>query len=245
MTRDYHKWYSPALNREMEMLVFGHYGRPLLVFPSAQGRFFDYECNHMIETIRPSIEAGRIKVFCVDGIDSESWFNRGLHPADRVRAHQFYEQYVTHEVFPFIHHHCRSQGIRIAATGSSFGAFHTLNFALKHPWNFSHILCLSGNYDLRDRLDGHYDDNLYFNNPPDYLPKLDDHGTLEAIRKIKIALIVGQGAWEGNCIEQTQRISAILHEKGIPHQLDLWGHDTPHDWPSWRRMAAHYIPQIS
>jgi esterase/lipase superfamily enzyme len=108
MQREHQKWYSPALGREMEMLVFGHYGRPMLVFPSAQGRFFDYECNHMIETIRGHIEGGKVKVFCVDGVDSESWFNKGLAPDMRVRVHQFYEQYITHEVFPFIHHHCGS-----------------------------------------------------------------------------------------------------------------------------------------
>jgi len=244
MNREHHRWYSPALQRDMDLLVYGHFGRPLLVFPSAQGRFYDYENNRMIDSIAHVIESGKVKVFCVDGVDSESWFNGGLPPHLRVERHKHYEKYIVDELFPFIDHHCQSQGMRVAGTGSSFGAYHAINFALKYPHRFSHVPCLSGNYDIRDHLGGDYPPDFYFNNPVDYLPNLDDHTTLEAIRRIKIALVVGQGAWEGNCIDGTKRMSSLLNAKGISHQMNLWGHDTPHDWPSWRRMANTYVPMI-
>jgi esterase/lipase superfamily enzyme len=244
MNKEHHKWYSPALSRDMELFVYGHFGKPLLVFPSAQGRFFDYENNNMITVMSPAIEAGKVKVFCVDGIDAESWFNKGLPPWLRVQRHRDYENYLFNEFFPFAASHCQTQGIRVIATGSSFGAYHTMNFALKHPWHFSHLLCLSGNYDIRPQLDGYYSEDVYFQNPMDYLPNLNDGYILDAIRQIKIALVVGQGQWEGDCIDGTRRMSEILNAKGIQHHLDMWGHDTPHDWPSWRKMVQTYVPLL-
>ena len=48
MKREYHKWSSPALGRDMEMLVFGHAGMPVMVFPSSCGRFFEFEDRGMV-----------------------------------------------------------------------------------------------------------------------------------------------------------------------------------------------------
>jgi esterase/lipase superfamily enzyme len=244
MNREHHHWHSPALNRQMDLLVYGFFGRPIIVFPSAQGRYYDYENNGMINSIAGSIHEGRVKVFCVDGIDSESWFNSDVSPDERVRRHLDYERYIMDELFPFMDSHCNANGIKAAATGSSFGAYHAINFALKFPQRFSHVLCLSGNYDIRNHLGGDYPQDFYYNNPVDYLPNLEDHEMLEAIREVQISLIVGQGALEENCVSGTRRMSAIMDAKGIPHKMNLWGYDTPHGWPSWRRMANTYIPMI-
>ncbi|MGZ4335562.1 MAG: esterase family protein, partial [Gaiellaceae bacterium] len=27
-------------------------------------------------------------------------------------------------------------------------------------------------------------------------------------------------------------------------EVDLWGHDVPHDWPSWRRQLEHHLPRF-
>ncbi|MBI5060673.1 esterase family protein [candidate division KSB1 bacterium] len=241
MHREHHQWYSPSLGREMDLLLYGHYGRPLLVFPSARGRYFEYEDFSMIETLAPFIDAGKIKVFCPDGNDWESWFNYDVHPSWRARRHNDYQSYIINEVVPFVRQHCQSSAVQMAGTGVSFGAYHALNFALKFPHEFSHVIAMSGNYDVRERVFGYYDDEVYFNSPKDYLPGIHDHTTLEQIRRIKIALVVGQGAWEGNCIDGTIEMSRLLDAKAISHHLSLWGHEWPHDWPTWRAMIRHYV----
>ncbi len=102
MNREYHQWYSPRLNRNMEMLVFGHGGLPVLVFPTSMGRFFEYEEHGMIDAVRHKYENGELQAFCVDSVDGESWYNKRAHPRDRVRRHMQYESYVMDEVMPFL-----------------------------------------------------------------------------------------------------------------------------------------------
>ncbi len=244
MQREHHRWFSPALGREMDLLAYGHYGRPMLVFPSANGRHFEFEDNRMVDTLAYFIDSGRIKVYCPDSVNEESWFNNGAPPAWRPLRHQHYQDYIVNEVAPFIRHHCQDQGLQFIGTGCSFGAYQALNFGLKFPWMYSHLICMSGVYDVKERVYGYYDDNIYFNNPPDYVPNLNDHGALEQIRRIRIVLAVAQGAWEGNCIAQTVDMSEKLNHKAIPHHLSLWGHEWPHDWPTWRSMIHHYISTL-
>ena len=71
MNREYHKWYSPALEKDMELLVFGHGGASVLFFPPRTGRFYEYEDWHLIETLEHKIEQGFLQVYCVDSIDEE------------------------------------------------------------------------------------------------------------------------------------------------------------------------------
>ncbi len=241
MHREHHRWFSPSLGREMDLLCYGHYGIPLLVFPSGTGRHHEWEDFKMIDTLAWFIDSGKIKVFCPDSVNEESWFNYGADPAWRPVRHSHYQSYVVNEVTPFIRDHCKTPHVRLAGTGSSFGAYQALNFGLKFPWLFSHLICMSGVYDVRERVHGYYDDNVYFNNPPDYLPNMTDNGALDQIRAINITLAVAQGPWEGNCIPQTVEMSEKLNGKGIPHHLSLWGHEWPHDWPTWRAMIHHYV----
>src|ERR1700683_896653 len=84
MNREYHKGYSQELHREMEALVFGHAGTPLLVFPTSMGKFFEYEDRGMIGVLAPKIERGELQAFCPVGVDTESWYNKGVHPKVRV-----------------------------------------------------------------------------------------------------------------------------------------------------------------
>jgi esterase/lipase superfamily enzyme len=36
----------------------------------------------------------------------------------------------------------------------------------------------------------------------------------------------------------------LLAAAGVRHELDLWGYDVPHDWPSWRAQFAHHLPRF-
>lgn len=236
MNREYLKAYSRELNRDMELLVFGHAGVPLLVFPTSMGKFYEYEDRGMIGKLGHKIERGERQVFCLDAVDTESWYNKGVHPRVRVARHMQYERYLLYELLPYIR--SRNPAGQIAVTGCSFGGYHALNFSLKHPDVVSHCVSMSGAFDVHQFLDGYYDDDCYFNCPPDFLPNMNDDWFLSRYRRMKIVLATGE--WD-MCMDQNIKMSNIMNAKGIPNWLDIWGDRTFHDWPWWLRMAEKYF----
>jgi esterase/lipase superfamily enzyme len=227
------------------LTAYGDWGRPLVVFPSEQGHRWDYESNGMIGAIEGLIDGGRVKVYCVDSYDAWSWADRGLSLEERARRHGFFEDWVVDAVAPWVSHDCAGAG-EIALTGSSFGAYHAANFALKRADLFPLAICLSGVYDVTQDGWGERGDAVYFSNPMDYVSHL--HGEhLDWLRsRVSLVLVCGQGQWEDTtgALESTRRFAGVLAEKEIPHELDLWGHDVPHDWPSWRAQIAHHLPRF-
>jgi esterase/lipase superfamily enzyme len=236
MNREYLKGYSRELGREMELLVFGHRGMPLVVFPTSQGRFFDYEDRGMVGALATRIDCGELQLFCVDSVDSESWYNKGAQPRARVMRHVQYERYLLHELLPYLR--SRNQNPQLAATGCSFGGYHALNFSLKHPDLVAQCVSMGGAFDIHQFLDGHNDDDCYFNCPPDYMANMSDDWFLSRYRRMRIVLATGE--WD-MCMDQNVKMSEILNAKDIPHWLDVWGDQTGHDWPWWQRMAVKYF----
>ena len=236
MNREYHKWHSPSLGRDMELLICGHGGAPMLVFPTSMGRFHEYEDRGMINAVSWAYDQGRIQAFCPDSVDSESWYNKSAHPADRVRRHMAYESYIMNEVVPLIRSRNSSPGI--LATGCSFGGYHAMNVALKYPGVFNACLPMSGAFDIRQFLHGYYDENCYFNNPVDYLPNMRDPWYLERYRANRYVLAVGD--WD-ICRGENERMDGIMYHAGVPRRLDIWGDHSEHDWPLWHRMAQAYF----
>ena len=237
MNREYHKWWSPSLGRDMELMIYGHGGFPLITFPSSRGRFFDYENNGLIGAVNWQYEQGHLQAFCIDSVDGESWYNRSAHPRDRVRRHMQYEAYVLNEVVPLIRQ--KNQNPRLGLTGCSFGGYFSLNFALKYPWVFSDCVSMSGSFDIRQFLGGYYDENCYFNNPPDYLPNLSDHNILERLRQ-NSRLVLATSECDP-CLDANWRMARIMGPKDIPHWMDVWGPGVKHDWPDWREMTKKYF----
>lgn len=239
MHREIHKWWSPNLHKEMEVVVYGHWGFALLMFPTAAADFLEYERFHLIDAIAGAIDSGKCKAFSINSINSESWLNDHMHPADKAVRHQQYNQYVVEEVVPFIHTHCRGL-VPIVTTGASLGALHAANSFFRRPDIFTGVIAMSGIYDLKTYTHGYYDDNCYFNSPVDYMSNLTDENLLNQMRHgKKIILASGQGPYENP--EASRHFSSILHGKGIPHELELWGYDMPHDWPTWRQMLPHFL----
>jgi esterase/lipase superfamily enzyme len=243
--RDYVELWSPAIGAEGGLLAYGHHGRPLLVFQSEQGRCSDYEDRGMIDAVAGLIEAGRLKVYSVDSYDAASWCDPGLPLEARAERHGRFEQWILDQVVPFIYDD--SQGpLEIMVTGASFGAYHAANFAFHRADLFPLAICQSGVYDAGRLGWGERGDALYFNNPMDYVANL--HGDhLDWLRgRLSLLLVCGQGQWEDTtgALESTKAFDRLLTEKGIKHETDLWGHDVPHDWPSWRAQLAHHLPRF-
>jgi esterase/lipase superfamily enzyme len=236
MNREYHKRYSHELERDMESLIFGHAGMPLLVFPTSMGRFFDYENRGMIGLLAPKIDGGELQVFCLDSVDGESWYNKGVEPRVRARRHVQYERYLMHEFLLFVR--SKNPASRVAVTGCSFGGYHAVNLALKHPDVIAQCISMSGAYDIHQFLDGYYDDNCYFNCPQDYLPNLTEDWYLSRFRKMRIVL--GSADWD-ICLDQNVKLSVVLNAKAVPHWLDVYADHSSHDWPLWERMAVKYF----
>ena len=230
----------------MNILRYGHYGRPVLVFPTEQGKAKDFEQNGMVAALSGLLDSGRVKLYCVDSYDAFSWSNREISLEERARQHGHYESWILGEVVPFIHTDCGGAP-EIATLGCSLGAFHAANFALKRADLFPLALCFSGNYDPAAwHAWGERGTQAYFNNPTDYVVHLNgDH--LDWLRdRISLLLVCGQGQWEDTtgALDSTRRLAALLESKGLRHELDLWGHDVPHDWPSWRAQVAHHLPRF-
>ena len=236
MRRDYHNWYSDRVGRNMELLVYGHAGLPVLVFPTSQGKFYEYENAGMIHAISEKIEAGNLQVFCVDSMDSESWYDRGIHPHDRVMRHDAYESYILYEVAPLMKGINGAQ--QICTTGCSLGGYHALNFAMRHPDVASSCVTMSGCFDMKSFMDGYYDSDFYFHNPVDYLPNMSDAWFLDRYRTMRIVMGAGD---HDICLGENFRIADILGRKDIPHWLDVWTGGEVHDWPLWQRMAVKFF----
>jgi esterase/lipase superfamily enzyme len=245
MNIEYHHWWSPSLGQDMEMKVYGHYGKPVLVFPAQGGRFFEYEDFKMIDAIAGFIDAGKVKVYTVDSIDNQSWANWNAHPADRASRHEDYDRYIVHEVAPFIHEHSAQTPQRYLATGCSMGAYHAANFFFRHPDVFDGMIALSGLFHLQSFIGDYVDDNVYFNSPLQYLPGLNDPWFLDKYRQSNIIVGVGQGAWEDAMLADAYELKRILDNKGIPHWIDVWGYDVNHDWPWWRQMMPYFLANLN
>jgi esterase/lipase superfamily enzyme len=226
--------------------AYGHWGRPVLAFPAERGDAGEFERRGMIGCVGDLLEAGRVKLYCVDSFDGETWSNRSIPLEERARRHQIYESWIFDQVVPFIRHDSGGAG-ELIACGVSLGAYHAANFALKRADVFPLAICMSGSYDP-SAWDGWGErgDATYFNNPLDYVAGLGgDH--LDWLRaQLSILLVCGQGQWEDTtgALDSTRRLAALLDEKSIRCELDLWGYDVPHDWPSWCRQFAHHLPRF-
>jgi esterase/lipase superfamily enzyme len=242
MKREYHRWHSPRLGRDMELLVFGHAGLPAVVFPTSCGRFFEFEDRGMVGSVAGKIEAGELQLFCVDSLDAESWYNREVPPRWRIARHMQYEAYVMGEVLPLVFEKNAaredSPDSRILAIGCSFGGYHAVNIALRRPDIFTGFLSMSGAFDLAGFLGGYYDQDCYFNLPLDFIPNLTDSWSLDRYRRNTYVLATGV---HDMCWNDNERMAQVLRGQGIPCTLDVWGDSAGHDWPWWQRMLTTYL----
>lgn len=241
MKTQYHKTYSPSLGRDMEYKTYGEEGRGVLVLPSQNGRYHDYEDFDMVAVLAPYIEAGRIRLICVDSLDAESWSAEGADEHQRITRHEQWFSYIADELIPAV----AKTGERLIVTGCSMGGYHAANFFFRRPELFDTVLALSGCYHASAFFGDYHDPLVYDNSPIDYLSNMPaDHPYLDIYRRKQIILCVGQGAWEDGLLESTRRLDAVLREKKVPAWIDYWGFDVSHDWPWWRKQIVYFMEKI-
>lgn len=243
MQTSYQTYYSHHLGREIEFKSYGHAGKPMIVFPSSGGRFYEYEDFKMIDAIAPLIEAGRIRVYTPDSVDAESWYNFSASAEDRANRHNQYDRFIVDELVPHIRYETGWQG-GMLTHGCSMGAYHALNFYLRHPNIFDGTLALSGLYDARFFVGDHFGYNVYINSPTDYMNNMDDPWYLEHYRHGDIVLCVGQGDFEAESIRDTHLMADLFRQKGIDAWVDFWGYEVAHDWPWWRQQAPYFLDRM-
>src|SRR6266550_9056097 len=242
MERRTTSWHSPNLNMEMPLVAYGHAGQTLLMLPTAAADYLEYERFYLVDAIHQFIEQGRVRAYSINSVNRYSLLNEQMPPHLKVELLTRYDRYITDEVLPLIRKEAGDDA-RPITTGASLGAFLSANTYFKHPDLFRGVIAMSGSYDIRSYLQGFYDDNVYFNNPADYLPNLNDVHYLPLLQKADaIYILSGKGSYEAP--ERSQHLSDILKAKDIPHTLDLWGADVDHDWPWWRRMLPFALEKI-
>jgi len=238
------QWHSADLGIDMPLVAYGHAGVPLLMFPTAGADYLEYERFHLIDAIAPLIDAGRLRVYSINSVNRYGVLEPSAPPQLKTKLLGAFDRYVVNDVLPLIRNDSGDQGIRPLLSGASLGAYLALNTLLKHPDAFRGCVAISGSYDMRDYLGSeYYDEDLYFNNPVDYVPNLNDEHYLGRLRNdVTIVLVTGQGRWESP--GRSLQMADILRSKGIPCTLELWGHDVDHDWPWWRKMLPYYLNQL-
>jgi esterase/lipase superfamily enzyme len=234
LKEEYIKWYSPTLGKDLEMLVFGHSGYPVIVFPTTMGKYYEARDFKLIESARWFVEQGIVQLFCPDSINDLSWYNKSIHPGEKVHRHTLYDKAIREELVEKIRWNTPSG--RVAVTGCSFGGYQAANFAFRHPEMVSHMISMSGSFSIKSFMDGYSDENVYFNNPVDFLPNM-NHPDLW-----KMKIILGTSEWD-ICRPSNQELSTILNNKNVNHWYDERGWQE-HDWPLWCEMFPHYLSQL-
>ena len=220
------------------MLVFGETGYPVILFPTSRARYYQAKDFGLIEAVSEFINSGKVKIYCPDSLDNESWYNYSIHPAERVKNNIRYENLILRDVVDYAIDETGSK--KVAVAGCSFGGYHSAEIAFKHPEKVGYLISMSGASNVKRLLNGYYDDNIYFNNPPDYLKNLTDDWYLDRIKQIQIILGVGDN---DICLEENLILSEILNEKQIPHWIDV-RINTGHDWNWWKIMFVDYLSEI-
>jgi esterase/lipase superfamily enzyme len=235
MNREFHRWHSPSLGRDMDLLVFGHAGARAVVFPTSMGRFFEWEDQGMILALREHLERGWLQLYCVDSVDADSWYAKWKRPSDRAHAHAAYETYIRDEVLPLTWQ--KNQTPFLMTMGTSFGAYHAVTFALRHPDIVGRAIGLSGLYDIRHQTDGYSDSTIYHYNPADFIAGENDPDRLAALNRLDLVLAIGR---DDPLRMANEEFSGRLWSKGIWHALRIWD-GWAHDWPFWREMIRAYV----
>jgi esterase/lipase superfamily enzyme len=248
MQISYHKEYSHQLGRDMEYKIYGHKGKPALVFPTSNGRFYQYEDFGMIEALSGYINEGKIQIWTVDGIDEETFFSDSWDKLSRIKRHEQYFNYLNEELIPSIlqksKHNNDNYDQQLLLTGCSMGAFHAANFFFRYPWTIDSVIALSGVYSSNYFFGDYKPTEIYLNSPIDYLLNNHDNYYLDRFKECRLIFCCGHGAYEEDMLGETYQLKNVLQSKEIPAQFDFWGNDSKHDWDWWQKQIVYFLDKV-
>ena len=238
------RWYSHNVRQDTQLVRWGTYGTPVLLFPTAGGDAEEVERFLMIRALEPLLGAGRVKIYSVDSIAGAAWISKRHSPEHCSWLQTMFARYIAEEVVPAIRADCQSPGVEIVVAGASIGAFNALSMICRYPGPFCKAICMSGTYDFEHWLDGRFNQDFYFSSPIHFVPNLAESSEqLGRLRQRFVVIPTGQGAWEEPA--ESWKVAHALGSRGIPNRVDLWGKEWRHDWPTWRAMLPKYLDEMA
>ncbi|KAA6337337.1 hypothetical protein EZS27_014581 [termite gut metagenome] len=248
MQINYYNEYSDKLGRQMEYKVYGYKGKPVLVFPTSKGRFYQYEDFGMINVLSGFINDGKIQLWTVDGIDGETFFSDSWDKIARIKRHEQYFNYINEEFIPSILQKSKEnnggQEQQLLLTGCSMGAYHSANFYFRYPRLVDTVIALSGVYSTNYFFGDYKPTEIYLNSPTDYLKGDQDSYYIDKFRNSKLIFCCGHGAYEESMLNETYALKSVLETRGIPAWFDFWGADSKHDWDWWQKQIVYFMGKV-
>lgn len=223
----------------MTICSLGHYGIPLLFFPTTGDSPMEIEESGLFDAVGEFVRSGKCRVYCIGSVHSQSWGSGEITFEAKSRRHFEYNNYLMNEAMPFIYDD-NGGAMPILTVGASLGAYYAANAYFRRPDVFIGALALSGDYNIERFTEGHFDENCYFNSPTHYLPNLNDNYWLSFLRSRR-HIYIATGSGEGERPEKSAELSNLLELKSIPHLLDVWGGEWRHGVETWSAMLQHYI----
>lgn len=242
LMKTHSRWYSPRLEQEINLVRWGHWGQPVLLFPTAGGDAEEVERMHLIAAVQPLLDAGRLKLYSCDSVAGQAMANKTGSVEHRCWMLKQFGEYVAHEVVPAIQTDCQDEHVEPMVAGASIGAFNALSILCRYPHLFKSAIAMSGTYDLERLLGFAGNEDYYLSAPLQFLPNLGEGDMLDQLRGRFALLAYGQGRWESPA--ESWAIANVLGSKGIPNRVDPWGDEHDHDWATWREMLPHYLDEL-
>jgi esterase/lipase superfamily enzyme len=236
------RWRSERFGRQASLVRWGHFGTPVLIFPTAGGDAEEIERFHLVGALMPLIEAGRIKVYSIDSTAGRAWLTGVESPEYCSRLQNVFDAFIYNEVVPLIRHDCETAGIEVIGAGASIGAFNAVASVCRHPDAFRLAIAMSGTFDLSKYLQGRFNQDFYFSSPLHFLPGLDGP-QLDLLRRRFVLMPTGEGRWEDP--GESWRMAQVLGAKGVPNRVDAWGSQWDHNWVTWREMLPKYLGELA
>lgn len=240
MQRQTWSWETSRLPALARVVRWGHYGTPVLLFPTAGGDYEEVERFGLIEALRSLVAGGRIKVYSIDSLAGRTWLAGAHSPEYCSRVQNLYDAFVYEELLPHVRRDCQGD-LELIVAGASIGAFNAVASLCRHPDAFRLAIALSGTFDLSRYLHGRFNDDFYFSSPLHWLPDLPEGVQLDALRRRFAILATGEGNYEDP--GESWRMAGVLGARGVPNRVDLWGRERHHDWSTWREMLPKYLAE--